>query len=469
MRHTLTLSEEHDAELRAALFSEPGLEGAAFLLCGRSLSAAEERFLVREVHPVAGRDYLARHPDFLSIDSVSYARVAKLARDRGHAVIFAHSHPYGPRAFSAQDDREDRKLHEFLAARAPGRTHGSIVVAPDGIVGRVWRDGFQQMDRVRVVGKRWRFHERAGTAPPAAWFDRQVRALGPGLQAVLGRLHVAVVGAGGIGSAVVELLARLGVGELSAFDDDSLTASNVTRVFGSSLAEIGHAKASVASGNVERIGLGTRMHAVNRSINDEEVARNLRASDVVFGCTDRELPRSVLTALSIDYLIPVIDLGVKVSSRGGAILDISGRVSVLGPGEPCLFCRGRIDADRIREEVLGREERARLAAEGYAPELPGVEPAVIPFTAGVAAWGVSVFLERLVGFMPEAARGSETLLLFHHGRARGVGQAGRADCFCQDRSRWGCGDRQPFLGQIWSRAERGTDERGMRDSPSEFG
>src|SRR3989442_2474424 len=47
------------------------------------------------------------------------------------------------------------------------------------------------------------------------FFERQVLAFGAESQALLQQLHVGVVGVGGTGSAVVEQLARLGVGTRS--------------------------------------------------------------------------------------------------------------------------------------------------------------------------------------------------------------------------------------------------------------
>ncbi len=460
MRHTLTLSERHERDLRSAVFSEPGLEGAAFVLCGESAPEGELRLLAREVIPVAPEHYISRLPDFLSLDSFSYARVAKRAREEGLSVLLAHSHPFGPREFSPQDDKEDVKLHEFLAARVPRRTHGSLVLTPDGVVGRVWRDGLVDMERVRVIGKRWRFHERSPSVPTPEWYDRQVRAFGPGLQAIFSRLRVGVVGAGGTGSAVVELLARLGVGKLLLFDDDLLSDSNVTRVLGSGRQDVGAPKVLVAARNVERIGLEAQAEAVQSSINEEATARRLRECDVIFGCTDKQRPRAALQELVTRYLIPVIDMGVVINAPDGIVQDVVGRVSVLSIGDACLFCRDHITPDGIRHELLPEEERRRLVREGYAPQLPDVEPAVVTFTAAVSAWAVSTFLERFVGYMPEGVRGSEMLLLFHHGKARGIGTVARPGCVCQDSANCGVGDEEPFLGQIWPESMgAGADSR----------
>src|SRR5438105_1196211 len=91
--------------------------------------------------------------------------------------------------------------------------------------------------------------------PP--WADRQGRAFGKETQALLSRLHVGVVGTGGTGSAVYEQLVRLGVGRVLAIDEQTLTDTNVTRVHGSGLGDVGMAKAAIAQRHAEQIGTGT--------------------------------------------------------------------------------------------------------------------------------------------------------------------------------------------------------------------
>src|SRR5204863_728876 len=78
-----------------------------------------------------------------------------------------------------------------------------------------------------------------GVPPPAvikASNDRHERLIGAfGLEAAdhLKNSTVAVIGAGGTGSAVIEVLARAGVGRLIVVDPDHLEASNLERVHGS--------------------------------------------------------------------------------------------------------------------------------------------------------------------------------------------------------------------------------------------
>jgi hypothetical protein len=154
--------------------------------------------------------------------------------------------------------------------------------------------------------------------------------------------------------------------------------------------------------------------------------------------------------LAVEYLIPLIDLGVIVDSADSIIRGVFGRVTVVAPGEACLFCRGRISAQTIMQESLSDSERQRLHAEGYAPELRINNPAVIPFTTAVAAQAVAELLHRLTGFMGEARDASETLLLIHADRVGVNREPPSKECMCARGSRIARGDGPTnFLGLTW--------------------
>ena len=473
MRHTLTITEELKAALTAAIFSALGREGAAYLVCGVSTTTGEVRLLGREVIPVKDEHYLVREADRLSVASESYASVAKRARLHKEAVLFVHSHPEHYPGFSPQDDREDPKLLAFLASRAPDMPHGCLVFnTPETCRGRIWVNGeWAPLMRTRVIGRRFRFldvTDREADAIPE-FFDRQVRAFGPDVQRLLRRLHVGVVGAGGTGSAVIEQLTRLGVGTVSVFDRDTFEGTNVTRVYGSGMSQDGMPKVEIQNEHVTRIGVGTKLLPYPTHITDEETAKRLLECDFVFGCTDKHAPRGILVRLVLRYLIPCIDIGVKIDSKDGIIRGIWGRVTTLLPGEACLFCRGTIDSKTIREESLPPEQREQEIEDGYAAEIADAEPAVVMFTTAVAAQAVSELLHRLTGFMGEERVSTETLLFFHETQMRRNRQPAGAECICQQRQHWGRGDSRNFLGLVWSAATKtaATDAGGaMVDQPS---
>lgn len=450
MNYSLTIREKDYQSLRASVFSMKDTEGAAYILCGESKTDSERRFLARSVIPVVPEDYLARRQDFHSLSSASYAKVTKIAKRENLSIIFAHSHPGGLLEYSPQDDREEPKLQEFFSSRVPSRLHGSLVLTEGGIIGRIFDHELIPLTRIRIMGQRFAFHDRVrGHVQNLDFFDRQIRAFGSAVQTLLQSLHIGIVGAGGTGSAVIEQLARLGVGTLSIFDGDRFDASNVNRVYGSHSSDIGQTKVHIAKQNVERIGLGTKLTVYDKHITQEAIAAQLRKCDIIFGCTDKEIPRSILIQLALRYLIPVIDMGIVIKSEKNVISDVVGRVTTLMPGEACLFCRQRITAERIRLESLSEGERESLVAEGYAPELEIPNPAVVPFTSAIASLAVTELLQRLTGFMGSERTSSEILCFFDQARLRTNQSQPMNGCLCTKQSLWGHGDSTPFLDLSW--------------------
>jgi len=241
------------------------------------------------------------------------------------------------------------------------------------------------------------------------------------------------------------------VGTLSIYDGDAFDSSNVNRVYGSQVADESRNKAVIAAEHVQRIGLGTRVRTFGEHITVERVAKTLRDCDIVFGCTDKELPRGLLAQLAIRYLVPVIDTGVVIDSEEGMIRGVFGRITTLMAGEACPLCRGRITPQRMALESQSKAERQALVREGYAPELDVDNPAVISFTTAVGAQAVSELLHRLTGFMGSERVTSEVLLMVHdttYGRNR---QSPKSECACMDKRRWGRGDlRKNFLDVVWN-------------------
>jgi hypothetical protein len=152
------------------------------------------------------------------------------------------------------------------------------------------------------------------------------------------------------------------------------------------------------------------------------------------------------------YLLPVFDMGVKIDSYQGTIRSIEGRVTTIMPPEACLSCRNRIQADAINNEVelaTNPELAEKRREEGYAPELPDPDPAVIPFTSAIASSAISEFLHRITGFMGTERTSSEVLYFYDQGRVRTNRRAQASDCFCANRDKWGRGDERKLLGAIW--------------------
>ena len=452
---TLALTEATWKEIAHAL--DLRVESAAVLVARSATTRAGRLLLGRQLHWVPDEHYTARQTLRLSIRSQGYVPALGAAAQDGASAIFLHTHPGGDPAPSLADEVVDDELRSVFGDRTRTDRYVSLIVGGTSdrprFSGRVYEPGSaspRPLTRLRIVGG-WLSITRTDATSfrqPESVFDRQVQAFGRSGQAILRSIRVGIVGAGGTGSAVYEQLVRLGVADIVVVDDDVIDDHNVTRIHESDLADIGRPKVEVLEQRGRDIGLGTGTTAIRKKLRSPEVVAHLTDRDVVFGCTDDDFGRAVLSRLAYWYLIPVFDMGVVVDSDARGINDVFGRVTFIAPGSPCLLCRGRVDASRLAWDSLTDAERRGRVHEGYVPELAEAAPSVISYTSLVASMAVSEMLTRLFR-LGEPDPPSEILIRVV-GRAisRNASEPKR-DHFCSDPATWGRGDEVTPLGWIW--------------------
>jgi molybdopterin-synthase adenylyltransferase len=396
--------------LRDHLLGEAPVENAAYLLCGRSVTAGRTKLLVREVIPLRGEDFHVQSDYRLQISPEAVSRVMKQARLGNLSIVLAHSHPFceGDVDFSGVDDRGDVESFGNFYQRVPEGPHASLVFGQRAVRGRVWLPGPEEhpLAGITIVGRRVNRILADGRPPMNApqgreAHDRQVRAFGTAGQQRIAETVVAVVGAGGTGSATADQLIRLGVRRLIVIDDDLVEVSNVSRVYNSTLddAKNGTPKVEVVGRLAHSLGLGTEVRTVRGNITEEEVALELRAADVVFCCTDNHWSRAILNQYAYQYMTPVVDMGNKIDGANGQITTANGRVFVIVPGGACLWCYGVLDGKRVAEESLPPEERRSLAREGYVTGADTAAPSVIFLNTVIAGLAVGEFVNLVTGYM----------------------------------------------------------------------
>jgi proteasome lid subunit RPN8/RPN11 len=460
---TLVMTDEQFEQVRQAAENE--LETAAVLLGSVLETPDAAKFLVTDITWVPEASYQSRRYDGLSIASSGYVPALTAAANRGLTALWFHTHPGwdGWPVASIHDETVDAELAPVFRLRTDSDLYGHVVVSPrpdslafSGVLANSHE--VRSIERLLVVGRRLVVMQAvtaagAGGSHSAAedLFSRNIAAFGGPVQAALAQLRVAIVGAGGTGSSVAEQLVRLGVRDLLMVDPDNLEASNVTRVYGSTPDTVGSPKVETLAAHLQRIAPDATILADSGSLNSLTVAQRVSGRDVIFGCTDDNSGRVVLARIAAYTRALVIDCGVVLSTdHEGRLRGIDGRITTMRPGAACLLCRGRIDLARAAAEQMSHEQHAQLAAEGYAPELPGVQPAVVSFTTMVAAQAVTELLEAMTGFGPPD-QGTEVLLRVHDREISTNSAQPKHGHFCDPEIRVvEVVAQEPFLGKLWA-------------------
>ena len=125
-------------------------------------------------------------------------------------------------------------------------------------------------------------------APPRPNYSRQtlLKEIGAAVQARLEGSRVLVVGAGGLGSPVLQYLAGAGVGCLGIVDDDVLDASNLHRQPLYALTDVGRPKVDLAAAAIRALNPEVRVEAVRARFTAQNARALVRGFDLVIDCSD---------------------------------------------------------------------------------------------------------------------------------------------------------------------------------------
>lgn len=139
-----------------------------------------------------------------------------------------------------------------------------------------------------------------------------------------------VVGAGGLGSPVLQYLVAAGVGRIGIMDGDDVDLTNLQRQTIFATSDIGANKAVAAARRLAALNPAIAIDALALELDANNARDLVRLYDVVVDCTDRFPTR---------YLINDACMLEKKADVYGSIFRFDGQVSVFGlSGEPCYRC-----------------------------------------------------------------------------------------------------------------------------------
>ena len=458
---TFALSGDQHAHLSDFLFPGDGNEAVAILLCGRRDGDRRHRMTVREVHGIPYDKCTVRTPRKVSWPTDVIVPILERAAAERLSVVKAHSHPSGYPRFSEVDDEGDQLLLPMVKGWVEADIHhGSAVMLPNGeMFGRVLsHDGsIQRIATISVAGDDIRFWS-AGASDSAIpdFTESHAQAFDEGTIRQMQKMSFAVIGASGTGSPTVEQLVRLGAGEIVIVDDDLAEERNINRILNSTLddARAARPKVDILGDAAERIGLGTRIIRIAKSLWDPDVIRSVAQCDVVFGCMDTIDGRFLLNRLATQYLIPYFDVGVRLdAARDGAekghITEACGTIHYLQPGRSSLISRDLFTMTEVSAAALRRQDPGahdRQIKDGYIRGVIGHRPAVISVNMLGSSLAVNEFLSRLHPYReePNASHAAVTFSLASV-ELFSEPEAG----ICEILAPFvGHGDTEPLLGQL---------------------
>ena len=175
-------------------------------------------------------------------------------------------------------------------------------------------------------------------------YIRNLGALSEAECALLREKTVLVAGCGGLGGYLIEMLLRIGVGEIRAADGDRFEASNLNRQLLSAPALLGRKKAEVAAERAAAVNPDVRFVAVPEFVTEANVEALIRGCDAVLDALDNIASRRMLARACAEAKIPMIH---------GAICGWTAQAAIVLPGDGMI--------DRIYPEGAALKSKASLS------------------------------------------------------------------------------------------------------------
>jgi adenylyltransferase/sulfurtransferase len=140
--------------------------------------------------------------------------------------------------------------------------------------------------------------------------------------------RVAVIGAGGIGSAVIPALAGAGIGQLTIIDDDVIELANLHRQPLFRERDSGHPKAELAGQFVQRLNRFVEARPVQTRVDPENAQQLLAGHDLVIDGSDNFATRLAVNDACVKLGIPLLS---------AAAVQFQGQVGLFR-SKPCYRC-----------------------------------------------------------------------------------------------------------------------------------
>lgn len=199
-------------------------------------------------------------------------------------------------------------------------------------------------------------------------YQRNMNMLSPEENESLRSFKVCVIGCGGLGGYVIELLGRLGIGTITAVDGDVFEPTNLNRQLLSTEEEMGSSKALAAAERMKKVNSDVTLHPIRAFVTEENCSDIIKGHDLVVDALDNMTARRLLENHCEQQNIPLIH---------GAIAGWYGQVSTILPG------------DRTLQKIYPPDEK-----KGVETELgnPSFSPALVASIQ--AAEALKVLLHR---------------------------------------------------------------------------
>lgn len=178
---------------------------------------------------------------------------------------------------------------------------------------------------------------------------------------------VCIVGAGGLGGYILEMLARVGIGSITIIDGDVFDETNLNRQILSTSESLGKSKVQIAKERMDQVNPHVSVNGIKIFLNEDNVISLIEDHDIVVDGLDSIETRFILQRACETLKIPLVH---------GAIAGWYGQVTTIMPGDRVL--------ESIYKEKVNKGIETKIGNPSFTP-------------ACIASFQVSEVLKVLLG------------------------------------------------------------------------
>ena len=175
-------------------------------------------------------------------------------------------------------------------------------------------------------------------------YRRNIEAISEEENAALFEKKVCIIGCGGLGGYIIEILARIGVGNLIIVDGDVFEESNLNRQLYSKIDLLGKSKAEASYKRILEINPEVKAKYIYDFFDESNYSEIINNSDVVVDALDNIKTKKFLQKVCEELNIPLVH---------GAIGGWYGQVATVLPGDKTLDIIYKGKEDKGVEKILG--------------------------------------------------------------------------------------------------------------------
>ncbi len=160
-----------------------------------------------------------------------------------------------------------------------------------------------------------------------SWLSRTSLLIGEDKLRHLTKLHVMIVGLGGVGSFAAEFIARSGIGRMTIIDGDVVDPTNRNRQLPALATNHGQSKALIMAERLQAINPELELTVIKEFINPEMVVQLLQTKpDYIIDAIDSITPKITFIKLAFESGLPLVSsmgAGAKLDPTKLQVVDIS--------------------------------------------------------------------------------------------------------------------------------------------------